>query len=382
MIYLDNAATTGRKPPSVVRAVTVALGRYSANPGRSGHRASEEAATAVFRARETVAKFFGSEGAETVVFTQNCTHSINAVLKGVLKRGDHVIVSSLEHNAVMRPLVKWGVDYDIAAVSNDDGETVENFRKLICPNTRMIFCTGASNVLGTVLPIHELGMLCREQGLLFGVDAAQTAGVLPMDMQKDGIDYLCIAPHKGLYAPMGIGVLIARKPIENTLIEGGTGTNSASMEQPDSLPERLESGTVNLPAILGTETGIRFVENRGIETVYRHEITLTKALYEGLSRLPQAVLYTPAPELYRAAPVLSFNLADFSASEVADYLSRNGVAVRAGLHCAPSAHRVIGTLSGGTVRVAPSVFNQPYEIERVIGLLKRMKKNEKNEFFY
>ncbi|MBR7071447.1 MAG: aminotransferase class V-fold PLP-dependent enzyme, partial [Clostridia bacterium] len=184
MIYLDNAATTGQKPPIVIRAVNMALHRFSANPGRGGYTASEETATAVFRARETVSGFFDSDGPETVVFTQNCTHSINTVLKGVLHKGDHIVVSSLEHNSVMRPLVKTGVSYDLAEVSENPQETVENFRQKIRPNTIMIFCTGASNVLGTVLPIHQIGELCREKGLLFGVDAAQIAGVLPISMKQ------------------------------------------------------------------------------------------------------------------------------------------------------------------------------------------------------
>ena len=257
MIYFDNAATTGIKPPSVVAAVKYALENLSANPGRSGHQASAKAAELVYKAREKVALFFGAEGAENVVFTLNCTHSANCILKGVLRRGDHVVVSSMEHNAVVRPLVKTGVSYSVAKVSlTDDGETLKSFAQSIKPNTRLIFCTGASNVTGKILRIQRIGELCRKRGILFAVDAAQTAGVLPIDMQKQNIDFLCVAPHKGLYAPMGTGILIARKNIINTVLEGGTGTNSLELKQPPDLPERLESGTLNLPGIAGISAGM------------------------------------------------------------------------------------------------------------------------------
>lgn len=374
MIYLDNAATTGRKPPEVLRAVNLALQNYSANPGRSGHKASQDAAAAVFRVREELSNFFGSEGAETVVFTQNCTQSINTVLKGVLQKGDHVVVSSLEHNAVMRPLYKMGVSFTAAHVDFDEEKTLENIEECIRPNTRMVFCTGASNVLGTLLPIEKIGQLCQRRGILFGVDAAQTAGVVPIDMKRDGIDYLCIAPHKGLYAPMGVGVLIARKPILNTLIEGGTGTESLSLKQPLDLPERLESGTVAVPAIMGIGAGLGFVKTLGIEKIRRHETALLQGFYDGLEKNEQVKLYTPRPDLHLCVPVLSFTMNGFSSGEVAEVFSRNGVAVRAGFHCAPTAHRQIGTEEEGTVRVSPAVFNRSYEMEKVLNLLKNMKK--------
>lgn len=374
MIYLDNAATTGHKPEQVIRAVEAALRRYSANPGRSGHRGSEQTAMAVFSVRERIAEFFGADGPEQVVFTAGCTHSINSVIKGVLKDGDHVIVSSLEHNAVIRPIVKCGVAYDVAPVSFlDDNITVENFRRLIRPETRMIFVTAASNVIGKRLPVTALGKLCRERGLLFGVDAAQTAGVLPLNMRESNIDYLCIAPHKGLYAPMGIGILIARQPIENTLIEGGTGVDSRSLYQPDSLPERLESGTVNVPGIMGAAAGLEFVKTKGIERIFEHELRLVRMLYDGLEEMPHIMLYTPRPDS-GYAPVLSFNVSGVPSSKTAEYLNSNGIATRAGLHCAPSAHRVIGTLENGTVRVCPSVFNNVREIQYLLSVIKKVKK--------
>jgi len=374
MIYFDNAATTGKKPQQVIKTVNKALEMYCANPGRSGHTLSVKTAEAVYKVREKVATFFGSTGPENVCFTLNCTHSINCVLKGVLKKGDHVIVSSLEHNAVMRPLKKTGVNYDVAEVSlTDDNETLLNIQRKIKPNTKLVFCTGASNVLGKMLPIKAIGALCRKKRILFAVDAAQTAGVVPINMKEMDIDYLCIAPHKGLYAPMGLGILICEKGIDNTIIEGGTGTNSIEMKQPDILPERLESGTLNVPAILGVGAGIDYIKKIGLNNIYDSEIKLIKTLYNGLKNNPAAVLYTPEPWKYGYAPVLSFNVADLQSNETAQYLSDNGIAVRGGLHCAPSAHSVIGTLEGGTVRVSVATFNTVAEIDKLLRVLSMKK---------
>lgn len=373
MIYLDNAATTGKKPPEVIRAVDNAMRMYSANPGRGGHKPSMAASGAVYSVREKLADFFGATGPENVVFTMNCTHSINTVLKGVLKKGDRVVTSSLEHNAVIRPLYKTGAVYDIARVSlTDDNLTLSEFERKIRPDTRLVICTGASNVLGKILPIAKIGALCRSRGIAFAVDAAQTAGVLPINMREMNIDYLCIAPHKGLYAPMGVGVLICEQPIENTLIEGGTGTNSAEVVQPDFLPERLESGTVNVPEIMGISAGIDYVNRIGMKKLYTHELELTARLWSELSKMPHIRLYTNKPEPYAFAPVLSFNVEGKKSAETAAYLNDKGIAVRGGLHCAPAAHRQIGTLENGTVRVSAAAFNTQYDITALTAALKNV----------
>lgn len=370
MIYFDNAATTGVKPPRVINAVKYALEKLSANPGRSGHEISANAAEAVYRTREKVARFFGAKGPENVVFTMNCTHSANCVLKGVLRRGDHVVVSSMEHNAVARPLVKTGVSYSVARVSlTDDRETVKSFAESIKPNTKLVFCTAASNVTGKILPIEKIGELCRKKGILFAVDAAQTAGVLPIDMQKQNIDFLCVAPHKGLYAPMGTGILIAEKYIQGTVLEGGTGTNSLELYQPNDLPERLESGTVNLPGIAGISAGIDYVEAFGTDKIYTHELGIIQKLYRGLEKIPNVRLYTPFPEKGKYVPVLSFNVEGIPAMSLADMLSKNGIAVRGGLHCAPFAHQQLGTLEGGTVRVSTGSFNSQAQAEQFLRIL-------------
>lgn len=367
MIYFDNAATTGVKPQGVIKAVEKALVNYSANPGRSGHFAASKTAEEIFKIREKVADFFGASGPERVCFTMNCTHSINTVLKGVLKKGDHVIVSSLEHNAVMRPLTKIGISFDVAEVSlTDDNSTVKAFKNKIKPNTRLIFCTGASNVLGKILPIKEIGELCFQKGILFAVDAAQTAGVLPVNMKEMHIDYLCVAAHKGLYAPEGIGILICEKGIENTLIEGGTGTNSLEMYQPKNLPERIESGTINVPGIFGVSAGIDYVKKIGVDNIYKGELNLINELYRGLIKNPNIIFYTPDPNSFSYAPLLSFNYRGYESDKTAKILSENGFATRGGLHCAPSAHRQIGTHKSGTVRVSVASFNNIKEIHQLI----------------
>ncbi len=377
MIYLDNAATSGVKPNSVINAVNYALRNLSSNPGRGGHRGSLEAATKVFSAREKLCGFLGCETENSVCFSANCTASVNTVLYGCLNPGDHVIISSLEHNAVTRPLVYMaqnrGISYDIADVSvRDPDKCISEFEKKIRKNTKMIFTTHASNVTGTIIPINRIGELCKDSGILFGVDAAQSAGHLKIDMKAMNIDYLCIAPHKGLYSPMGVGVLIAEKPINNVLIKGGTGVNSLSYEQPDSLPERVESGTLNVPGICGVSAGVDFADKLMKNNAHIAEKKLLHMLYEELKKI-NAELYTDDPLNNEYVAVLSFNIQGHSAEETAQYLARNNVAVRGGLHCAPFAHKTLGTLNRGTVRASTSVYNSGNEIEKVAFLLKKFK---------
>ena len=369
MIYFDNAATTGKKPKSVISAVNNALLNYSANPGRSGHDLSVKCADKVYEVRKKTASFFGADGPENVVFTLNCTQSINTVLKGVLHKGDHVVISNLEHNAVMRPLIKTGVNFDVVSVYRDQAKTIEEFKKKIKVNTKLVLVTGASNVTGKTLPIEEIGNICKKRGVYFCVDAAQIAGVKKIDMQKMNIDYLCVACHKGLYAPMGIGVLICRKPIENTIIEGGTGTSSIDFLQPDVLPEKLESGTINMAGICGLGAGIDFVNKKGIENIEKHEYMLFERLYKGLSRNQNIVSYCENPDINSYVPVLSFNYKGVNSSNLSNLLNSYGFALRGGLHCAPTAHKVIGTLPDGTVRASFSAFNSLSEVDGLLSIL-------------
>lgn len=376
MIYLDNAATTGKKPPQVIHAVERALQLHSANPGRGGHAASVRAGELVYAARKQVAEFFAAPGEDKVVFTSGCTAALNMALKGNLKKGDHCILSSLEHNAVTRPayaLQKAGVQVEVAEVIFGDGPaTLRAFEHLIRPNTRLIACTHSSNVTGEVLPIAELGALCRKNGIIFVVDAAQTAGILPINMQQMGIDCLCVAPHKGLYAPMGVGVLIACSPPPFTILEGGTGVASAMPTQPLELPERLEAGTVNLPGIAGLSAGLSHVQQLGVSKLYHHELQLVQRLYAGLSQIGGVQLYTPPPIAGFYTPVLSFNLRGKNSNQVAAALNRDGICVRGGLHCAPSAHKRLGTLEVGTVRVSTAGFNTRREVEQLLWAVRRI----------
>jgi cysteine desulfurase family protein len=374
MIYLDNAATTYPKPNSVRNAVALALRKYGANPGRAGHSMSMSAAEEIYRCRTAAADFFHAPGPECVAFTLNCTHALNYVLKGLLKPGDHVVTSCIEHNAVSRPLYALslaGVEVTQAQVyPGDNDATVDSFRKSIRANTSLIVCTHASNVWGFRLPVERIAALCHEYRIPIAVDCAQSAGVLPIDMQDSGIDYLCIAGHKGLYGPMGTGMLITANGGElATLVEGGTGTNSAEVQQPEAMPERMESGTQNMPGIAGLRAGIEFVRSRGTKRIFEHEISLVRYLYRRLARMKNIRLYTDEPDPLYFAPVLSFNVGDLPSEIVGRKLNEHGIAVRAGLHCAPAAHRFCGTLEQGAVRVCPSVFTRRGEMDRLVQVL-------------
>ncbi len=369
MVYFDNAATSGKKPQTVINTVRLALENYSANPGRSGHKLSQKAASAVFKVRQKISDYFFSSGPETVVFTQNCTQSINYVLKGILSKGMHIVVSDLEHNAVMRPLTALNIEYTVAEVNiYDDNKTLNNFKNSIKPNTKLILCTSASNVIGKVLPLKKIGRLCKEKGILFCVDAAQGAGVIDLNMDEMCIDFLCVAPHKGLYSPMGTGILIAKKPIDKTIIQGGTGTDSLSYNQPDIMPEMLESGTLNVPGIMGIGAGIDFVKNKR-DCIYKHENSLVNYFYDSLNS--SNVIFYVNPYECHCAPVVSFNIGDVKSEIVAEYLNKNGYALRAGLHCAPTAHKKIGTIKQGTVRFSPSIFNNYNEVSNLIKIIKK-----------
>ncbi len=373
MIYFDNAATSGEKPESVKRAVLYALENLNANAGRGGYKRAAAASEAVYNVRKKVSDFFGSSGPQTVVFCHNCTEALNFVIKGVLERHDHAVISDLEHNAVLRPLNSTLDDYSAAEVSFfDDEVTLTNFKNAVKPETKMVICTAASNVTGKILPIKKIGDMCKERGILFTVDAAQGAGVIPIDMEKMNIDYLCVAGHKGLYAPMSSGILIARNKIARTLIEGGNGINSLEITQSPDLPEGLESGTLNLPDILGIGAGIDFLNKTGIEKIYEKEIRLLGEFYKRISKNEKAVIYTPFPEKDRFAPVLPFNIKDRHSEFTAEYSDLKNVAVRGGFHCSLLAHKKLGTQNTGAVRVSVSCFNNLNEIIYYADVLKKI----------
>ncbi len=369
MIYFDNGATTYPKPQSVINAVNNAMRLYAANPGRSGHSMSIKAAEKVFECRQNAAKLFNSKTPENVIFTNNCTMALNTVIKGVLNNGDHAVISSLEHNAVVRPLEflkNKGVDYSVADfVFGDDEATIDNFRKAIRDNTRLVICTHASNVFGVTLPVERIAALCRIYGILFCTDAAQTAGVIDYDLQNSSIDFLCTAGHKSLYGPMGTGLLIINSDnIPESLIQGGTGSQSANLAQPELLPDKFESGTPNLSGICGLNEGIKFVIKKTPQKLLKDEIYLAARLYDNLSRIKGVILYTQRPDVQRFVPVISFNIEGMDSEETAQILNnRYNIATRAGLHCAPLAHNFFNTENTGTVRAVMSAFTTVQNVD-------------------
>ena len=382
MIYLDNAATTAIKPVSVRHAMQEAMTNYSANPGRGGYALSMDTAEMVYGCRERAARMFGLGQAEGVVFTQNCTHALNFAIKGLMPAGGKAVVSSLEHNAVMRPLTamrQQGVRTDTAEVIfGDDDATFRSFERLIDADTNVVICTHASNVCGLVLPIGRIGRLCRQRGIPFIVDAAQSAGMIPIDMTQMCIDCLCMPGHKGLYGPPGTGMLLTGRTIPQTVIEGGTGTFSIDFNQPENLPERLESGTINTVGIAGLSAGLAFVEQKGIGRIHDYEIGLLQELYDGLRSIREVVLYMDRPSVSHFSPVLSFTVEGMPSEQVGEELAQAGFAVRAGLHCAPTAHRRLGTLEQGTVRVSPSVFSRREHIRAFCAQMKKIVKKKAN----
>jgi len=382
MIYLDNSATSWPKPPRVKEDMVRFMDEVGANPGRSGHLLSIEAARIIYDAREALSTLFGVKDPSRIVFTLNATESLNLALKGLLKLGDHVITSSMEHNSVMRPLralEKKGIEVGIVPCSEEGSLDPGEVERRIRPNTRMVVLNHASNVTGTLLPIRDVGLITRERGLIFLVDTAQTAGASPIDVEKDGVDLLAFTGHKSLYGPQGTGGLVIGERVHEEemtpLKQGGTGSRSEFEEQPDFLPDCFESGTPNGVGIAGLLAGVQFVLSEGIEKVRRQEMSLMKRLMEGLKGVPQAKVYGPEDTESRIA-TLSFNISGVSPSDVAVKLEREfGILCRPGLHCAPAAHRTIRTFPQGTVRFSLGAFNTEGEISAAIEAVDRISRN-------
>ena len=379
MIYLDQAATSWPKPPEVLKAMTDALESAGGNPGRSGHRLSVAAARIIYDTREEIARFFGISDPLRVIFTGNATHAINMALKGILKPGDHVITSSMEHNAVMRPLrnlEKRGIRLSIAPCASDGTLDAKDIGGVIASDTRLVVMTHASNVVGTLLPVAEVAAIAHRAGALLLVDVAQTAGIIPIDMTAMGIDLLAFTGHKELHGPPGIGGLVIADHIDiaqiDPLICGGTGSRSESEEQPDDLPDKFESGTANLAGIAGLGAGLRWLKDRGIEEIHAHLKTLSRALIDGLSAFPEVKLYGTIDPA-RSIAVVSFTVAGRLVSEIGFRLDEEyGILSRVGLHCAPAAHKTIGSFPEGTVRLAPGVFTTTEDIRITIRAIGRV----------
>lgn len=379
MIYLDNSATSFPKPNCVAYAMLKAQNTCT-NPSRGGYKLSENAAKTVFETRKKLASLF-SLSAENVIFTKNCTESLNTAIKGSVKKGDHVIISSLEHNSVLRPIVKLKdegiIQFDVfKVVPSDDEKTVNNFIKLIRANTTLIVCTHISNVFGTVLPIKRIGEEAKKRNIRFILDAAQSAGIFDVNFSDISADIICMPGHKGLLGPMGTGVLLFRKEVKFTqLIEGGTGSMSLVKTQPNIVPDKYESGTLNLPGIAGLSAGIDFIDaNGGTKAVYSHEINLTNMALSDIKVIKNIKVYD---NMYssKKAPVISISVKGKHSETVSDELNKMNIAVRGGYHCSYLAHNFYGTAENGTVRISPGFFSSKEDIKKLSFCLNKIAKD-------
>ena len=355
-VYFDNAATTFPKPQEVMQAVDDAL-RNCGNPGRGSHKLSLKASELVYNCREAAAEMF-SANAENVSFTMNATQSLNFAIKGLVNKGDHVLIDNFAHNASYRPLMAMcSAGYCSADVY--DGLNVESIYSKLKDNTAIIIATHQSNISSDTINIEKIGQICRENGIKFIVDASQSAGHIPIDVQKMNITALCMPGHKGLFSPMGVGLLISAPDTHyKTLIEGGAGINSLDQAMPDELPERLEAGTVPLAAIAGLNAGIKFVNKIGIRRIHEHECEITDYIYRQMTKNMGFDFYGSCD-----GPVLSFNVKGKLPSKIGECLSKNGVCIRTGYHCAPLAHKTLGSIENGSVRVSVSYLNKKSEAE-------------------
>ena len=364
MIYLDNAATTRTKPPAVARAVLEALSSYG-NCGRGGHQGALSAARTIYETREKIAALLGCPRADHVCFTQNSTQALNIAVCGLLGPGDHVISTDLEHNSVLRPLYRLrsaGAAVDFVPADSRGRLDCGGFERLLRPETKAIVCTHASNLTGDAVDIARVGRFAREHGLLFILDASQTAGVLPIDLAAMGIDVVCFTGHKSLMGPQGTGGLCLREGLEiRPFTVGGTGVQSYSEAQPGEYPTRLEAGTLNGHGLAGLSAALDFLSETGIAHIHAHEDALARRFYEAVRDLPGVTVYGDFSAPVRA-PVVTLNIGDFDSAEVSDELAeRFGIATRPGAHCAPRLHRALGTEEQGAVRFSWSYFNTEEE---------------------
>lgn len=374
MIYLDNAATSFPKPEVVYKAILNNMKNFGANPGRSGHKMALEAGRGIFKGREIIAELFNIDDPMQIVFTSNATESLNLAIKGILNPGDHVITTSMEHNSVLRPiktLENNGVENSIIQCDESGILNPQDIRNAIKENTKLIVITHASNVTGTLMPIKEVGEIAKEKGVLFLVDAAQTAGIYDIDIKTMHIDLLAMAGHKGLMGPQGTGVLYIKEGIEvRPLKEGGTGSKSQELIQPLMLPDRYESGTPNTLGIAGLTAGIEYILQEGIDKIRKHEEFLTEYFIEGLNKIKKVKIYGPK-DIKKQVAVVSINIGEEDSSEMAYILDKAfDIAVRPGLHCAPLAHKTLGTSEQGTVRFSMGYFNIKEDIDSALKAIK------------
>lgn len=371
-IYLDNGATTFPKPKVVPEAVYKYMTTVGANINRGTYQSAFNLEEIVFDTRQMLADMFGADNCKNVVFTKNITESLNFVLKGYLKPGDHVLTSSMEHNAVMRPLVqleKQGIEFDRIPCTNKGELEIDRMESMIKPNTKAVVMLHASNLCGTVMPFKEVGELCQKHGLRFFADVAQTAGVLPIDMNDMNIDALCFTGHKGLLGPQGIGGFILKEDMISEiepLISGGTGSLSHSEEVPEFMPDRFESGTMNLPGIVGLHAALCWLKETGIDNILKHELMLTERFLNGLKPMVEAgdLKVFGKSGIEGRTGVVSIQPTNADPAAIAFALDQEyGIMTRVGLHCTPAAHKTLGTYPTGTIRFSFGYWNTEEEVD-------------------
>ncbi len=378
MIYLDNGATSFPKPKGMMNAMVECMRDYCGNPGRSGHRMSMKTGEEIYKARKELGKLFHIEDCGRIIFTSNTTESLNLGIKGVLEQGDHVITTSMEHNSVLRPLKMQedsGVETTIVKCAGDGSLNVEALKKEIKDNTKLIVCTHASNVTGTILPVKEIGALAKQKGILFMVDGAQSAGCIPIDVIDLKIDMLALPGHKGLLGPMGTGMLYVSDSVAiRPLKEGGTGTKSRELDQPMDFPDGYEAGTVNAPGIIGLGHSCSYISEIGVENIRAYEEELTSALDEALRNMDNVRVYGPW-DCRKKTGVVTFNVNHLGCEEVSERLSTDyEIASRGGYHCAALAHKTIGTYETGAVRLSVGPYNTKREIKMAIEAVYQIQK--------
>lgn len=370
MIYLDNAATSLVKPYAVINACSMWLNKYCANPGRGGHRLSLNAGSMVYECRQLIAKLFNIEKPENIIFTLNTTMALNIAISGFVKSGMHVVISGMEHNSVYRPVSNCGCTFTVAEADPTGYVSAESIKKAVRPNTKLIIVTHASNVVGTVNPIKEIGEFAKSRNITFLVDGAQSAGVLDIDVKRDNIDMLAFAGHKMLMGPTGTGGLYISPGVKlSPVLYGGTGSVSESAEQPDFLPDRFESGTLNVAGIAGLSEGVKYVLKNTTAAIRQHEQMLTERLLEGLYNMDGISLYGGAERV----GTVSFSMDNKDSVTVCNILDNMGIAARGGLHCAPLAHKSLGTK--GLTRLSVGCFNTKNHIDYAIDSIYKITKN-------
>jgi cysteine desulfurase family protein len=376
-IYLDNTATSWPKPKTVVESISEYLNDYGASPGRSGHAMALKAARIVFEARELLSELFNAETSEKVIFSSNATNATNTALKGILKQGDHVIISHMEHNSTIRPLrylESLGI-IELSIIPCDINGIIdmEILKTSFRPNTKIVSVIHGSNIIGTVMPVAEIGKLCRSKGVIFMVDAAQTAGFLPIDVQNLNIDVLSFTGHKKLYGPSGTGGLIIGRNIEiDTLIHGGSGSKSESEIHPDFYPDKLEAGTPNTVGISGLRAGLKFIKSEGQEKIIEHSQQITRYFIDELSKIEELKIIGPGKE-NNILPVISVTSELFAPEVMAGKLDQEfGIMTRSGLMCSPLGHKALNTFPKGTLRFSPGYFNTMEEINYTVQALKKI----------